>query len=274
MQILKSLLFIIPLFFIFLNCSVGQNVKSCDSPSLDIIPPTESFVKVLILDDFDGSIKGSGSGIIINQLEKSTVILTVKHVCINSKDMEKEDPEISIVGIVDFKGVRYDSIVAKLDPLNDLCLIATINKKIDVDVVLLAGKKPRVGMHVYNLAAPIGFFNAGMVPIFEGFYSGDRTKGFYSKDKIHNTGYSVYTIPGMGGSSGSAILNSKFELIGIVSLGLTRFNNLMVAVDYVSVKHFLNSQQGLELVIDLKVKKRNLETVRMLQEMLDARLHF
>ena len=71
--------------------------------------------------------------------------------------------------------------------------------------VKLALNKPLPGAKLFNIAAPAGIFNEGMVPILEGRYNG-----------VSFHGCAMYSIPAAGGSSGSMVLNNNFELVGII----------------------------------------------------------
>ncbi len=253
-----NLLFTIPLFFLFLNCSVKQNSKTCVHGTTSIIPPVASFVKILIHNEA-GKIKSTGSGIIVKQTKKYTIVLTAKHLCV--KDMSI-GAEFTNVSVLDYHEIKYSSIVVKVDEKNDLCLIATIATKINARAVAIAKTKPGIGSRVYNLAAPLGIFNEEMVLIFEGFYSGDRTK---------EVTHSVYTFPGAGGSSGSAVFNEDFEVLGIVSLGVVRFNNLMIAVDYNSVYNFTSNFSDIEILAREQIRLKNLASIDEMLRFLDSK---
>ena len=62
----------------------------------------------------------------------------------------------------------------------------------------------KLGERVYNVAAPVGIFYQDVVPLLEGFFMGDRDLRAY------------YSIPAMGGSSGSPIFNKDSEIIGMI----------------------------------------------------------
>ena len=60
------------------------------------------------------------------------------------------------------------------------------------------------GDRVYNVAAPVGIFYEDVVPLLEGFYMGQKGLKAY------------YSIPAMGGSSGSPIFNADNEIVGMI----------------------------------------------------------
>ena len=78
------------------------------------------------------------------------------------------------------------------------------------------------------MAAPHGLYWPGTVLIFKGQFSG-----------YHDRGYSVYTIPTKPGSSGSPILNSKNELIGVIFAGYRMIENVGLSSPLVAIKVFL-----------------------------------
>ena len=72
-------------------------------------------------------------------------------------------------------------------------------------------------------------FHPPTMPIFEGRYSG-RTSSINS----------MVTIPAVGGSSGSAILNDKMELVGILFATHPMFNIVTLSSSYESTAVFMN----------------------------------
>ena len=96
------------------------------------------------------------------------------------------------------------------------------------DPLKIAKKRPKIGSRTYNIAAPAGFFKKNLIPLFEGFYIGKWDK--YS---------SVYTIPAIGGSSGSPILNKKGELIGLIYARHNRFHHITLSPEFKKLKKFI-----------------------------------
>ena len=68
----------------------------------------------------------------------------------------------------------------------------------------ISASNPKNGDEAYNIAAPMGILHENVVPLLEGFYFGTDGKR------------ALYSIPAIGGSSGSPIFNKKGYLIGMI----------------------------------------------------------
>ena len=136
-----------------------------------------------------------------------------------------------------FDGHRMEAIVTKMDQDNDLCMLMVIGptQEIDKQILHMAPIRPYHGERIYNLAAPLGVFTTGMLPVFEGFYSGPTLY----PDRNKEVKVDMYTLPIRQGSSGSPIINSRGELIGVVIAGVRGFENLGFSPRYEIIKKFL-----------------------------------
>ena len=114
----------------------------------------------------------------------------------------------------------------------------------------VADEEPLRGEIAINMAAPHGLFWAGTVLIFRGSFSG-----------YHNLGYSVYTIPTKPGSSGSPIINSKNELIGVIFAGYKMIENVGLSSPLAAIKIFLKKSitKG-EIILWEKNNKTTIES--------------
>lgn len=244
---------------------VALNLISCATPNCDrmhenwsqlfhshnqTILPLKSFVKVTILLKVDDKIvpAGSGSGFFISKNK----IVTARHVCDKKiggpgsedvpemppgQDVLEELPEIDILFSVDtYKGDEYRVKVYKVSPDVDLCILELEEDPLDIEILKLSPIPPKIGEKVYNFAAPHGFSTTNMVPIFEGFYSGDVIC-----DLIRNR-CSIYTIPIKGGSSGSPVLTEHGEVIGVVFAGDTRFHEIAFSATYNQLRLFIKDE--------------------------------
>ena len=95
----------------------------------------------------------------------------------------------------------------------------------------LASKMPQRGEKIYNIAAPVGVFGRGLVPLFDGIYSG----------QVH--GKAVYTLPATGGSSGSPILNSWGQVVGMVSAVTKGFNQIVISPTSTQIQEFIHNEK-------------------------------
>lgn len=252
---------------------VSLNLISCTTPNCDkmyedwselihrhnqTIMPLKSFVKVVIFIKINEQVAkaGSGSGFFISKNK----IVTARHVCDKnvggpgSENIEAtEEPEVPeseqqaelpkplpivdvVFGIETYKGEQYRVNVVKISPDYDLCILETEEEPKDIEVIKLSPVAPRIGEKIYNIAAPHGFSTTNMVPIFEGFYSGDIIC-----DLIHNR-CSVYTMPIKGGSSGSPVINEHGEVIGVVFAGDARFHEIAFSCTYRQLKNFIKDE--------------------------------
>jgi len=136
-----------------------------------------------------------------------------------------------------FDGNKREAVILKIDEENDLCMLTVVGEtnNINKQILKMSDRKPYHGERVYNLAAPLGIFSTGMLPIFEGFYSGPCPFP-ESKEK---TKIDMYSLPIKQGSSGSPILNGDGELIGVVVTGVKGFENLGFSPSYEIIKEFI-----------------------------------
>ena len=173
-----------------------------------------------------------GSGMIVGTTaDGNAAVLTANHVCnpapfmvaIWTTGAEKK------ISVTDFYGNSYDARVILADVKDDLCLLEV--EGFSGPGIPLAKEESSIGDKVYSVAAPMAFFSPGMVPLLDGYYSGD----IFSSNGID----SIYTVPAREGSSGSSILNEDREIIGVVHSSLTGFQSVTICSTHVQVKAFL-----------------------------------
>ena len=154
--------------------------------------------------------RSSGSGAVVMRTNAGSYVLTAGHVCSFEQEMglavslgaAKIDVEMKSVN---FKLGEYTSDIINIDNNIDTCILFAHNLY-TTKVAKLAGPMTSVepGERVYNVAAPVGIFYKDVVPLLEGFFMGDRDLRAY------------YSIPAMGGSSGSPIFNKDNEIVGMI----------------------------------------------------------
>jgi S1-C subfamily serine protease len=237
------------------SCASTQNdCNSCshDSKSLSIVPPTDSFVKILAYNK--GTLISTASGVIVSHVnDTNTIVATAKHVCLSefsTKDKFK---------LLDHNLKEYKALVLNTTPDHDLCLITTL-LPIDAPAVKLADSGPLAGNSVYNLAAPYGIHDKDMILIFHGHYSGKMSI------PVEEYPLDIYTIPGGPGSSGSPIFNEKWELIGIVSRGHVRIEHVMLSVGFEHIKQaYITIEPELPKLASLRVFEDLMESIEAAQ---------
>lgn len=176
-----------------------------------------------------------GSGAVVKNDINKTYVLTAGHVC--HTDLEEPIKSVASSKKMFFKiethdRKLYDFEVKVISPdfLNgndvDLCILE--GDRVRLPSIQLALRGPRIGEEVYNVAAPQGIYYPPTVPLLSGYYSGPINK--------YND---LLTIPAIGGSSGSPILNSNGDLVGVIFAANVQFVHISIGVNYEQTKKFL-----------------------------------
>lgn len=188
-----------------------------------------------------------GSGAVIDQNQTGAYILTAAHICkpkigmrlsmfLAKYDMTEKDIQGSST---DYFGESYKTSLVALDRKNDLCVVHA--KGMQSEQVLSISKTiPERQHEYYNMAAPLGVFQAGMVLMFDGLYAGQLDL------ESRKNRYDIYTIPSTGGSSGSPILNDRMQVVGIISMGVPQFPHLTISPRYSTLIKFLKGVKNEE----------------------------
>lgn len=177
-----------------------------------------------------------GSGIIIRH-KGDNYILTADHICNQMisgpviSQTGKEGMLLSSHYAMTLDGMLQKVGVVKRNVEHDLCLLEfeRSHEYIGIDVYnnyLIPGER------VYNLAAPRGVFEPGNVLIFEGFYTGQSTAN-------NSMMFSIYA---KEGSSGSAVINNKGELVSIIHSTLTIVDNVSIGANIDEIREFLKDE--------------------------------
>lgn len=153
--------------------------------------------------------------------------LTAGHVC-TSKFENSIVLESKIEALVAGSGSIESTEIIKVDHEKDLCLLkAKPNKTKDI------GKhSPSPGDSVSAVAYPAGIFDAQILPIYDGRWSG----------RLAENNKCLVTIPVSSGSSGAAVLNEKGEVVGVISSVLRDFNHLTLISCHQDLLDFLESK--------------------------------
>lgn len=221
MKYLKSLILLIS--FSMLSCAGGLNMKK--HFSLDQLLPRTSFVKIESVYTITKCVNGScfqmkmmstSSGSIVKKYQHGAYVLTTGHSCDPKFAVNHLGPNTKIkqdTYLIDIYGAKHETITINIDNIMDTCIL--YSESIPHPAVKIGWKSaPVQGDKVYNLAAPVGVFDKNTMPILEGRFSGWMW------------GMSLYTVPAIGGSSGSPLFNTEGELVGMIHSVHRRFHHL------------------------------------------------
>ena len=198
----------------------------------------QSFVKIEMIaykypcessvDCPDTFIVASGSGVRVMAKGKKYV-LTAEHVCdtteVTLAALEAgADINVDIYAI-DLEQNRHKLDTVKKEPRFDLCLLR--GPTLSIPAVRLSPRRPEIGEQVYNFASPVGIYGYNMAPILDGYYSGPYR------------GHAAYTIPAIGGSSGSPIVNKGGMLVGMIHSVHNKFPYFSLSPTHEALVYFL-----------------------------------
>lgn len=169
-----------------------------------------------------GTMSGSGSG--IRNTRKYTDVLTAAHVCQLPIEVQLMGGRQTIT-LFNIHGQEYFGEIYALDFENDLCLIRIDGKK---PVLRIAREDPGIGDSVFYAGYPNGLYKPGLLHFFHGYFNGIDSE---------RSGY--YSIPAAPGSSGSAIVNSRGLVVGLVSAVMANFHNSTIGPSVEPINMFL-----------------------------------
>ena len=171
-----------------------------------------------IMISMDGYEVGGGTAWVVASGSDATWYMTAGHVC---------DPEFTY-SLVSRDGTKEPNIrVVKDDDTVDLCLLEGAPSK--SPVMHLSHEEPSYGDWLSYVGSPDLSFGGGVAPVFHGQYTGlDTEMNLYAA-----------SMPGYGGSSGSAVVNAKGEVIGVLVRGDARFPMLVYLVTLPDIRQFI-----------------------------------
>ena len=102
----------------------------------------------------------------------------------------------------------------------------------------------------------MGIWSSRMIPLFEGFYLGKR-RGFPDQNMSY-----AFSIPTIGGSSGSPILNSRGEVVAAIHSAYRGFENICMATTNHQI-HMLHRRVKLKLLKDYKKYKLIIDLINI-----------
>lgn len=244
---MKFLKYIFLLFSILtLTSCAHSNFQSFDTTEVLLKQAKKSFVKLEVgvwsLNCIENNDKKEectrekiggawGSGSIVKYKGKKH-ILTVAHIC--------ESAQLNAIAEVTQQKIIYEfeatveandwnshtAVPIKINHRDDICLMSVDD--MGAPFLKMSNKRPSYGEKVYTVASPGGLAKNGMVPTFEGRFLGT------------NDGRAFYSVPAMGGSSGSPLINQKGELIGVTHSVYAYFHHVTVSTTFEELWKFFS----------------------------------
>jgi serine protease Do len=214
-----------------MGCSKTINVaKSIDENSFILIVDETMIHDCVGPGCKEGKISTVGSAFVIANAGEDSIAATAGHVCEGALGNHFFALFKRKVTASTFDGNEHPVNVLKIYPEYDVCIIQIKGVSLPPMRVSNDLSDPDHGEKVYTIAAPLGIHGKGLALVMDGYYSGVDAElmGFY-----------VYTIPTQSGSSGSPVLNSKGEVIGIISMKREGFENLCMSPPAPVVKYIL-----------------------------------
>jgi len=218
--------------FVALMCTFAFVVGCCAKkvPSLTIdrdIPIDPASVVFMLGNNLVTEVQMSGTGIIVESDDEWSWAISAGHVCYpEPQDQLVMWNDVWLLMGFDAQG-RYEPVfMVGLDQKNDVCVFRIPLG--NLPAVPLAKRMPDVGDKVWLGAYPLGIYEPGHIPFFEGYYAGILD------------GRASYTIPVTGGSSGGGVVNSKGELVGVISMAIEGFENVTLVSKLENVQNLLD----------------------------------
>ena len=218
--------------------------------------PTDNFITLTIMTPIEGAglciltnnceideaytSSSQASGLAFKSIDNITYILTADHFCEDyNPDSIDEAGFSDKLYVEDYLGNTWDdAAVIAQDPLTDLCLVSSKNMR-NVKKIKLASKMPKMGDDVFTISEPLGIGPDGTALHFTGKFSG-----------CDNDGVCYFSIPATFGSSGSIILNSSGEMVGMIQKAVMMLQVMSIGVGAEDIDKFLYKAE-LKLEIDL-----------------------
>jgi hypothetical protein len=137
--------------------------------------------------------------------------------------------DIPLIGyFANFMGNNYKIKKYIMDPVHDLCLIQFHSKYSRyAKNIKVANYEPDIGDSVSMISAPMWSYEDQFRQHYHGHASGCDDYEC------------AFTIPATYGSSGSAVINKKGEIISVISRAAVSFNNYAIGAKPEDVKEFL-----------------------------------
>jgi hypothetical protein len=241
-------------FYLYLLCMSGKSKLlltlfsavffSCTPIDLQrkVVPPLKSYVKVYHKIEIvkctqryedrcpSGEYMSMGSGMLLEVAKNQTVVVTAGHVCESEVDKEKIVEYVESVSVIDHRGNEHNSYVIKSTPDDgkgsvDMCAlwVPTLKEK----GIKFSSFRPRIGQELYYVGSPAGIYHPPVAPILTGIYSGQI-----------DASNSLISIPAVGGSSGSVVMDLNNRMVGVL-WAAHNFQNVSIMTNWDASALFL-----------------------------------
>ena len=206
----------------FVSKKMGKGaIESCDITSL----------KPLVLRSF-------GSGTVIKHVIDHTYVMTAAHVCwspsTDTKTLGHKTITVNVksnISVTDGVGGNYSAKIYALDTKNDICVLRAHG--IFGNPVKIAKAPPTHPERVYTYGAPLAIHHPGIILLYSGFTAG----GIHQKERYVN----FYTLVARPGSSGSSVLNSSGEIVGLIHTAITNLQDVAIGSSLKSIQDIVKS---------------------------------
>jgi S1-C subfamily serine protease len=245
---LISVIFMIILLLVF-SCGLNSSYLTVDGLDAGDKNFRESFLKVE--NKFSAKecendkctierVISSASAFVVSSGKSGAYAITAAHFCEDDMDLLLQSvvrgnpiEKIQFYAYdIDMK--RYDINVVTYDRKLDLCLVYV--KKLQRKPVLISQTPPNPGDKTYNLAAPMGMFNKNMIPKLDGYFAGYHHRGPGDKGQP----FAIYSVPAIGGSSGSPLFNKDGYIIGMIHSVNIRFPFLTYSPTHEQLRKYIS----------------------------------
>ena len=175
------------------------------------------------------NLRSAASAYVVRVVPTGVFAMTAAHVCENDA-IPGVDPNTMVASytMVRVDGEEYTGKVLQYDRSIDACMLFVEGAE-GLEAIPMADRPPVPGDRVFNVAAPRALFRPGVAPILEGRYSGETDSAAW------------YTLPAAPGSSGSMIVNSEGELVGMVHSVFMAFPVITLSTRYDDLRAFINN---------------------------------
>ena len=175
---------------------------------------------------------GSGSGMLV-WAKRKPVYLTAAHVCVETVPdiYDLDGIKFSIkqsvsIKVLDSTGKYTPTSIIALDEGTDLCALRV--NKLNAPPVKISHRAPAIGDSVFAVSAPFGIHSPSMTLVFSGHYSGKEKRWNY------------YTLPTRPGSSGSAVLNENYRVVGMLNAAFLHIEHVGLGAGHDDIIKFID----------------------------------